>query len=564
MLQGFPFVLLEAAEAAPTELGPYALYMGWGWILLLFFCACIWLYMTSWVCRDAIGIGLKYPKWTSLMLAAGGAPFILVVLVHAALGFLMLIAVGFVFAMYVRERNQVVPELYRIFDRAYLNRILVRLKLRKADYAAVPGKSGHAASGHKISIRLLNKDGVHLDTLVTAAPNFAPAAPLTGELIDQAVLSRATALQFEPRPAEYAVRMKIDGVMHLLPSYDRETGRGVLGVIALLSGITSPEGKQLGSKGAFTVVEESGNRIEVQVNAIKTATAPTLALTFPDPTANLYKSRLEKLGMLSSMLPRVRELVQNTHAGLILFSGPADSGKTTTLYGALGELDVFLNTIITIEDTIEGELDHVTRYALNPAKGETLEAVLKRALREDPTVLLFGDLRDRTTASEAVALARDKLVMACLQADDATGAVMKLLSLVPGPETGKVLTAVLAQRLIRLLCPACKVPIEPPMGLLAKLKIDPANAGQWFDAVGCDQCASIGYRGRTGLFELLIVSPDMRKVLMAPKPPQEQALRTLARAAGMASLQEDGLKKVMVGATTLKEVYRVTTGKAKA
>jgi type II secretory ATPase GspE/PulE/Tfp pilus assembly ATPase PilB-like protein len=555
------------AQAAPAggQIGPYALWMGWGWILLLAFAMGYWLYMTSWVCKDAVGLGLKYPEWTSIMVAAGGAMLVLTLLIHASLSFLMIIAVSVAFGFYVPVRNAVAPELYRVFDRPHVDRLLTRLRLKKRDEWAEPARGAQAKPGQpaaptkKTSVRLLSNDGVGLTTLVASAPQFGEVSQAVTELLEEAVLSRALSLLFEPHPSQFMVKLRIDGVSHQLPGYDRETGRLVLGTIALLSGITKADGKQVGDAGAFTVVSEGGARTEVKVRAVKTATAPTLSLTFPDPTSDLYQEGLGKLGMLNTTVQAVRRLIKESPKGLIVFAGPPDSGKTTTLYASVGEIDVFLHTIVMLEESEEHELHDVGRYRLNPAAGETFQSQLTRALREDPQVVLVGEIKDQQTALLAVQAARERLVLAGLRAADGAAAASKLLGFgVPHKMLGGVGLAVLAQRLVRVLCEKCKVPFDPPPELLAKLKIDPSRAGNWFDSVGCDHCAQIGYRGRTGLFELLVFTPPMRQLFGGETPPGVEAIRRAARQAGMPGMQEDGIKKVLLGATTLKEVYRVT------
>lgn len=565
MVSSFPLFILAAAvaasETAPPSgpVGDTGLYVGWGYLLFFYFCVAIWLYMTSWVANDAIGVGLRHPRWTTYMLAAGGIPLVLIMLTHVMVGILMLISVGTVFGVYVGARNQVVPVLYKLFTREHIDRVLVRLHLRKPlDQREFKTQAGRKIGRH-IAIRVTNMDGVSLETLCEANATLGGALYDVAELLDRAVTARTVAVQFEPRPAEFAVRARVDGILHNFPSYDIETGRLMLGLVAFLAGITNADGKKVKDQGTFLVHPPDGEKVEVGVSTVKTAAGPTLAIKFPDPTIDLYKDGIEKLGIFKSMIQKHRELVQQSSEGLILIAGPSQSGKTTTFYATLAEIDVYVNTVVLIEEKEEHPLDQVTRATFDISKGERFDKTLERALREDPNVVAIGEIKDKHMAALACETAKEKLVIATIQAADAANAISKMRALgVPGEKLARVLVVVFAQRLVRLLCTECRVPFEPPPDLLLKLKVNPEKPGTWFEAGACPVCAQIGFRGRTGVYELMLMSPDLKKVIAQPSAPDEKIVRALARKSGMKNMQEDGIKKVTFGATSLKEVHRAT------
>jgi type II secretory ATPase GspE/PulE/Tfp pilus assembly ATPase PilB-like protein len=259
-------------------------------------------------------------------------------------------------------------------------------------------------------------------------------------------------------------------------------------------------------------------------------------------------------------MEQLREVIHKPY-GMFLVTGPTGSGKTTTVYASLSEIDAQQHNITTIEDPVEYRLDGITQIAVNTAAGVTFASILRSVLRQDPDVLLVGEIRDKETAEIACQAAlTGHFVFSTLHANDTVATITRMLDLgLDAMLIQTALTAVLAQRLARKLCLKCREPYPPPADLLAKLGIKPGAVETIYreHAKGCEQCGGTGYKGRIGLHELLVMNDDIRR-LVTPQPSIED-LRAAARRSGTHSLQVDGLLKVMRGVTSIKEVVRVTT-----
>jgi general secretion pathway protein E len=242
---------------------------------------------------------------------------------------------------------------------------------------------------------------------------------------------------------------------------------------------------------------------------------------------------------------------------MMLVCGPTGSGKTTTLYTALGELDVFSKNIVTIEDPIEYRLENISQTAVNVAADLTFANILRSTLRQDPDVILIGEIRDKETAEIAMQAAlTGHFVFSTLHANDSATTITRLLDI--GIDTTLIqssLSAVLAQRLVRVLCKRCKEAYTPPDDFLKKLGVPAGKTVSLFKEVGCTSCLESGYRGRTGIHELLVFDNSLRDLLVGR--PSIQDIRQAGRQAGMKTLKQSGIQKVLIGITSLNEVMRV-------
>ncbi len=267
--------------------------------------------------------------------------------------------------------------------------------------------------------------------------------------------------------------------------------------------------------------------------------------------------RLERLGMD----PRARAMftrIINAPHGMLSVSGPTGSGKTTTLYAALSEIDAYQKNILTIENPIEYRLDNITQTSVNPKAGITFAGAMRSMLRQDPDVIMVGEIRDAETARTALQAAMTgHFVFTTLHANDAVTSLFRLLDLGVEPYLiSSALTAVMAQRLLRLLCKACRVPYVPKPEFVKKIGLDPSKVTHFYKAQGCELCQGTGYMGRTGIFELLVINDMLRDLIR--ENPSIRLIKEEAKAAGLVSLQEAGLQKVVRGETSLKELIRVT------
>jgi type II secretory ATPase GspE/PulE/Tfp pilus assembly ATPase PilB-like protein len=269
------------------------------------------------------------------------------------------------------------------------------------------------------------------------------------------------------------------------------------------------------------------------------------------------KQGLGAFGMRDKVLGKLREIIRHPH-GMLIVCGPTGSGKTTTVYGALGEIDAFSRNIVTIEDPIEYRLDNISQTAVNVAADLTFARILRSVLRQDPDVILVGEIRDKETAEIAMQAAlTGHFVFTTLHANDTATTVTRLLDIgIDASLIQSSLTAVLAQRLVRVLCDKCREPYKPTAEFLKAAGIPADKVTVFYKEKGCSACNSTGYRGRTGVHELMIIDGPIRDLLVGR--PSIQAIRAAARRAGMRSLQEDGLRKVIAGITSVNEVVRVT------
>ena len=264
------------------------------------------------------------------------------------------------------------------------------------------------------------------------------------------------------------------------------------------------------------------------------------------------------VGMSPKVLQTLETLGQTTN-GLLIAAGPTGSGKTTTLYAALAEVDAFRKNIITIEEPVEYKLDNVTQIPINTKAGITYASTLKSIMRQDPDVIMVGEIRDAETVRTAIqASLTGHFVLTTLHANNSTTSMFRLVDL--GIEEYLIASsvkAVISQRLVRVLCDKCKVPYKPSSELLRRLGLSQDKVDVLYKAKGCEHCQGTGYRGRTGIFELLVVNDATSESVRQHVSLQQ--FRAEARKAGLRTLEEDGIRKAIQGTTSLKEVARVTS-----
>ncbi len=314
--------------------------------------------------------------------------------------------------------------------------------------------------------------------------------------------------------------------------------------------------KRLPQDGRATV--QVGDRvIDLRVSTVPASHGERVVIRLLDKSVRLYT--LGELGMDAGTLNRFADVIGVEH-GLILVTGPTGSGKTTTLYAALGRINSTERNIITLEDPIEYQLDGISQIQISEKKGMTFATGLRSVLRQDPDIIMVGEIRDRETAVMAIQSAlTGHLVFSTLHTNDAASAVTRLLDLGIEPYlVGSSLVGVLAQRLVRRVCPACARLDAPDAGRLQTLHYEPTpeERARFRKGAGCEACRGTGYHGRAGCFELLTVDDEVRRLIQARSTASE--IDAAARRAGMHSLCEDGLLKVASGQTTLEEVMRVS------
>ncbi len=382
--------------------------------------------------------------------------------------------------------------------------------------------------------------------------NQPPVIRFVNLLIREAHDSRASDIHLEATREGLRVRLRIDGVLSELPSPPPRLQAAVVSRVKLLAELDIAE-RRAPQDGRIRVRLEA-RELDLRISTVPTLYGESVVLRLLDRGGQAVT--LDELGMAPETLAQFRHLAGRPH-GIILATGPTGSGKTTTLYAALGLRDGSREKIVTVEDPVEYHLPAVTQVPVHAQAGVTFAAALRSILRQDPDVLMVGEMRDAETAGIAVQAAMTgHLVFSTLHTNDALSAVARLTDLKVEPYmVAATVEAVLAQRLVRRICPDCRERYHPDPAVVALLAQQPVGEVTLERGMGCDACRQTGYRGRTGIFELLTVSDPLRQALARGTDASE--LRTLLRDEGMITLRADGWRKVQAGITTVEEVLRV-------
>src|SRR5690348_17278947 len=401
----------------------------------------------------------------------------------------------------------------------------------------------------------LGSAGDSPDTPFTDARDLANQPPVirfVNLLIRDAHDARASDIHLESAREGLRARFRVDGVLTELPSPPKGLQAAVVSRIKLLAELDIAERRAPQDGRIRARLEE--RELDLRVSTVPTLYGESVVLRLLDRGGQLVG--LDELGMAPETLETFRRLAERPH-GILLATGPTGSGKTTTLYAALALRHRSAEKIITVEDPVEYHLSGVTQVPVNVKAGMTFGGALRSILRQDPDVLMVGEMRDGETAATAVQAAlTGHLVFSTLHTNDAPSAVTRLVDLKVEPYLiAATLEGVLAQRLVRKICPECRERYTPDPGAVALLAQQPVGRLKLERGHGCTACRHTGYRGRTGLFELLVFTDQIQQALL--KSPSASALREIAQAQGMATLRQDGWRKVQAGITTVEEVLRV-------
>ena len=383
----------------------------------------------------------------------------------------------------------------------------------------------------------------------------APVIKLVNLILFEAVQQQASDIHVQPYEQRLMVRMRIDGVLFDMFDLPASVQEELVSRVKVMSRMNIAE-KRLPQDGRTTV--QVGDRvIDLRVSTVPASHGERLVIRLLDKSARLYT--LGELGMDERTLSRFAKLIGVEH-GLILVTGPTGSGKSTTLYAALGQINSSQLNVITLEDPIEYQLDGISQIQIDVKKGMTFASGLRSVLRQDPDIIMIGEIRDHETAVMAIQSAlTGHLVFSTLHTNDAASAVTRLLDLGIEPYlVGSSLVGVLAQRLVRRVCSKCGMPFVPATSELESLSYHPTalERARFRKGSGCESCRGTGYHGRVGCFELLTVDDDTRRLVQARATAAQ--INEAAKQAGMHSLTDDGLGKVGLGQTTLEEVMRVS------
>jgi general secretion pathway protein E len=384
------------------------------------------------------------------------------------------------------------------------------------------------------------------------AVDDAPIIRLINALFTQALRENASDIHIEPFENRSVVRVRVDGTLRDVLEPPRTLHAAVVSRIKIMAQLDIAE-KRLPQDGRITL-RLAGRPVDVRVSTLPTGHGERVVLRLLDKQAG--RLQLDKLGMSPPTLAQLDELIHQPH-GIMLVTGPTGSGKTTTLYAALSRLDANTLNMMTVEDPIEYDLDGVGQTQVNPRIDMTFARALRAILRQDPDVIMIGEIRDLETAQIAVqASLTGHLVLATLHTNDAASAVTRLIDM--GVEQfllASTLLGVLAQRLIRLLCKECRKPHIPDAAEGAAFSDEPVP-DVIYSAVGCAACNWTGYQGRSGIYELIAIDDPIRQLVHDAAA--EAQIRDYAARRGMVSLRRDGMRWVAQGTTSFEEVLRVT------
>ena len=384
----------------------------------------------------------------------------------------------------------------------------------------------------------------------------APIIRLVNSLLFQAAKDRASDIHIEPFERDLTVRFRIDGILYDILSPPKRFQPVIISRVKIMAGLNIAE-KRLPQDGRIRI-RLAGKDIDIRVSIVPTAFGERVVMRLLDKSTTVL--HLEELGLVGAKHEMVGRLIKQSH-GIILVTGPTGSGKTTTLYAALSKINTTDKNIITIEDPIEYQLHGIGQIQVNPKIDLTFANGLRSILRQDPDVIMVGEIRDLETAEIAIQAAlTGHVVFSTLHTNDSFGAMTRLLDMGIEPFlVSSSVIAVMAQRLVRRVCTACREPYQPSREETEELGITPQRlVGHtvYKPGSGCNQCKRTGYRGRTGIHELLVVDDEIRGLVM--KNADAASIRRAATARGMNTLREDGADKVVDGITTIEEVLRVT------
>jgi len=397
------------------------------------------------------------------------------------------------------------------------------------------------------------KEEIEPDKLRNMAEE-APIIKLVNLVIMQAIRDKASDIHVEPEEESLKVRFRIDGILHDVSLIPKHLQAAVLSRIKIMSDLNIAT-KRIPQDGRFRIKSEGG-QIDMRVSSLPTIYGENIVMRLLDTSSILIG--LEQLGFDEKNLEHFKELIVKPH-GIILVTGPTGSGKTTSLYSALNTINTPDKNIITVEDPVEYQLKGVRQSQINPKAGLTFANGLRSILRQDPDVIMVGEIRDLETAEIAIQAAlTGHLVFSTLHTNDAPSSLTRLTDMGVEPFLiSSSVIGIIAQRLVRTICSSCKESYVPSNEVLKDLTVAlPDTNLKFYRGRGCKACKTTGYKGRMGIFEMLVLNDKIRDMILAKTSSTQ--IKHAAQEAGMRTLREDGVAKVLAGITTIDEVVRVT------
>jgi len=385
--------------------------------------------------------------------------------------------------------------------------------------------------------------------------NEAPIVKFVDVVIQQAIKDKASDIHFEPFEKEFRIRYRVDGALYEMPKPPRSLAVPVISRVKIISGLNISERRR--PQDGRIQLKYQGRPVDLRVSCLPTSYGESVVLRVLDRT--VVNLQLDSLGIGEDVLEKLREMIHLPN-GILLVTGPTGSGKTTTLYSALGEVNTMEDKLLTAEDPVEYDIEGIIQVPINDAVGMTFQKALRAFLRQDPDRILVGEIRDFETAQIAIeASLTGHFVFSTLHTNDAASTVTRLVDM--GVEPFLIcssLAGILAQRLVRRVCKNCQTFYVPGDSDLQRLGIDRSVVGdrKFSYGRGCPNCNHTGYKGRKALTELLVVNNEIRELIAGEAPANQ--LSEKAREIGMRTLREDGLGAILNGETTVDEVLRYT------
>jgi type IV pilus assembly protein PilB len=385
--------------------------------------------------------------------------------------------------------------------------------------------------------------------------NQAPIVRFVNLILFQAIQDRASDIHFEPFEDEFKIRYRVDGALYEMAPPPKHLALPVISRIKVMSNLNIAE-RRLPQDGRIQL-NMAGRQVDLRVSTLPTQHGESVVLRVLDRT--VVNLALENLGMPDNILEKLNELIRVPN-GIIIVTGPTGSGKTTTLYSCLKRVNSIEMKLLTAEDPVEYDIEGIMQVPVNEAIGMTFARALRAFLRQDPDVIMVGEMRDLETAQISIqASLTGHLVFTTLHTNDAPGAVTRMIDMGVEPFLiSSTLEAVVGQRLVRTVCKKCKVAYEPTETVLSELGLTKSDVQgrAFYYGKGCLECNETGYKGRKGLYELLVVSEPIRELVNMRAP--SGVMRAKALELGMRSLREDGIRSILNGETTVEEVLKYT------
>jgi type II secretory ATPase GspE/PulE/Tfp pilus assembly ATPase PilB-like protein len=516
-----------------------------------------WVRICWWADHDARQLKLSHETWNLILLGSGILGLLVVwFFPWFLLAFPIMLALFLGPALgYINLRNGVVTEDKKVLTPRHLRELASR-------YLRLSPPTEEESGERRIPIRFISKGFNQQDDndgrlrKVEESKGYKAAL----EMVYEAICSRATDIHMEPTREEMSVRFRIDGILVATAPFSRQMGDSVLNIFKVLASLDITE-KRKPQDGGFSAKVE-GRDVDFRVATAGSVAGEKLVMRILDKERAI--ADLTHLGMRDKMRETVHSVASQPH-GLLVVCGPTGAGKSTTLYACLNEIDRYQKNVITVENPVEYNIENVTQIEVNPKAGKTFAGELRSILRQDPDVIYIGEIRDQETAEIACQAAQTgHMVFTTLHANDTVTAMGRLIDLGVQPfMIASALSAVLGQRLVRLLCPRCKVRYKPNPDMLRKANL-PVDKIKFFyrppenpdgEENKCEHCGGSGYYGRTGVFELLVVTDRIRNMIR--ENPNLNAIRQEAVKNGMQYLQQDGLRQVIEGHTSIQELLRV-------